>query len=95
VEQANPLNSPPNRTIADVLAVFQNVGMERFAVWRQAFAVRTKPSGPAPVLRERAPLDPDRETVAESKFGAVVVLLIPVAAVFWAAIGWLLYRVVT
>jgi hypothetical protein len=95
MEQANPFNRSPNRTIADILAVFQNVGMERFAVWRQAFAVRTKPSGPAPVVQERVPLDPERETVAHSKFGAVVVLLIPVAAVVWAAIGWLLYRLVT
>ena len=47
------------------------------------------------MVQERVPLDPERETVAESKFGAVVVLLIPVAAVVWAAIGWLIYRLVT
>jgi hypothetical protein len=47
------------------------------------------------VVQERVPNDPERETVADSKFGAVVVLLIPLAAVAWAAIGWLLYRLVT
>ena len=95
MEQANPFNWPPQRTIVDVLAIFQNIGVERFAVWRQAIGVRTKPSGSAPVLDERAPLDPEREAAERSKLGAVVVLLIPVAGAAWAAIGWLVYRLVT
>jgi hypothetical protein len=95
VEQANPVTRPPKRTIADVLMVFQNVSVERFAVWRQAIAVRTKLSGPSPPPHESVPLDPEQETVERSKFGAVVVLLIPVAGVAWVGIGWLLYRLVT
>ncbi len=90
MERANPSNHPPNRTIANVLAAFQNVDVERFAVWRQALAVRPKTSGSAPGLQERVSVDPDH-----SRLAAVIVLLIPVAAAAWAAIGWLVYRLAT
>jgi hypothetical protein len=92
VEQANSGHSAPKKTIADVLAVFQNVRVERFAVWRQAIAVRTKLSGASTPPRESVPLEPEQDADAHSKLGAVVVLLVPVAGVAWAAIGWLLYR---
>lgn len=94
MEQANSVIRPPKRTIAAVLVVFQNVGVERFAVWRQAIALRTKLSDAATQSHERVPLDPEHET-ARSKLGALVVLLIPVAGVAWFAIGWLVYRLVT
>ena len=95
MEQANSVIRPPKRTIAAVLVVFQNVGVERFAVWRQAIALRTKLSDAATQSHERVPLDPEHETAARSKLGALVVLLIPVAGVAWFAIGWLVYRLVT
>ena len=95
MEQSNPFALPPKRTIADVLVTFQNVSVERFAVWRQATAARRKLSGAPPPPHESVPLDPEHETVERSKLGAVVVLLIPVAGVAWVGIGWLLYRLAT
>jgi hypothetical protein len=96
LEQASPfVDRPPKRTIADVLLVFQNVGMERFAVWRHAFAVRTKESSSPHTVPGKVPFEPDREGTPEGRFGGVVVLLIPVGAVAWVAIGWLVYALLT
>jgi hypothetical protein len=72
--------------------------MERFAVLRQAFAQKVKPSqasqaSPAEVSGQV----PDGRTAdgdSGSRLGAVLVLLIPVAGLAWAGIGWLLYRIV-
>jgi hypothetical protein len=69
--------------------------MERFAVLRQAFAQKVKPS---PASRAEVSGEvPDGRTAdgdSGSRLGAVLVLLIPVAGLAWAGIGWLLYRLV-
>jgi hypothetical protein len=82
----------PKRTIADVLAIFQNQEMERFAVLRQALAFRTKP--PPAQTRGEAAIPRDKATPG-SRLGGILVLLIPLAGVAWLGIGWLVYRLVT
>ena len=69
--------------------------MERFAVLRQAFAQKIKP--PPASQAEVSGQVPDDRTADDdsgSRLGAVLVLLIPVAGLAWAGIGWLLYRLI-
>jgi hypothetical protein len=85
----------PKETIVDVLTLIQNETMERFAVLRQAFAHKVKPS-PASQAEVSGQVPDDRAADGDSgsRLGAVLVLLIPVAGLAWAGIGWLLYRLV-
>jgi hypothetical protein len=106
VEPARPLERPPDataasaksypkRTIVDVLSLFHNQGMERFAVLRQALADKVKPPPAArDELSGHLGGEQEDDGIPKSRFAGVLVLLIPVAGLAWIGIGWALYRLV-
>jgi hypothetical protein len=87
--------SPPNWTIVDVLPLFHNQSMERFAVLRQALVDKVKPPFAArDELGGHLGSEGESEGIPKSRLAGVLVLLIPVAGLAWVGIGWFLYRLI-
>jgi hypothetical protein len=94
--KTDSLRPSPKRTIADVLAVFQNPSMERFVVLRQVLTFKTKRSAAAkPRFGDRPSIAHDADERPGSRLAGLLVLFVPLAGVAWLAIGWLIYRLVT
>jgi hypothetical protein len=73
---------PPQNAMPAVWIPPHNQSMERFASLR-ALAHRARPAAPT------------TEDATDSKLAGLLVLLVPVAALAWAAIGFYVYRLVT
>jgi hypothetical protein len=69
--------------------------VERFAALRHALTRRAKPASGSTPAQVASPAEPKTEDASESRLAGLLVLLAPLGALAWAAIGWVVYRLIT
>jgi hypothetical protein len=86
----------PQDSIAAVWSLVHNRLVERFAALRYALTHRAKPSSDSNPAQVASPAEPETEDAPNSsRLPGLLVLLLPLAALAWAAIGWFVYRLIT
>jgi hypothetical protein len=85
----------PQESIAAVWSLVHNRPVERFAALRHALTHRAKPASGSTPAQVASPAEPKTEDAADSRLPGLLVLLVPLAALAWAAIGWFVYGLIS